>query len=61
MGEIGPAEAGIALPGVAAGGRRHRPEANTLADHLSHLLVDRFGLELASPERRYAGVGGRQA
>ena len=47
--QIGPAEAGIALPGVAAGGRRHRPEANTLADHLGHLLVNRFGLELASP------------
>ena len=59
--QIGPAEAGIALLGVAAGGRRHRPEANTLADHLSHLLVNRFGLELASPERRYAGDGGRQA
>ena len=59
--QIGPAEAGIALPGVAAGGRRHRPEANTLADHLGHLLVDRFGLELALPERRYAGIGGRQA
>ena len=42
MGAIGPAEAGIALPGVAAGGRRHGPEANTLADHLGHLLVDRF-------------------
>src|SRR5688572_502887 len=59
--QIGSTKAGIALPGIAAGGRRHGPETNTLADYLGHLLINRFGLELATPEGRYACVRGRQA